>query len=237
MRADEVASISRYTAAHVATIAPRSRHDRVVSIGIDHERFRPPTGDERADARAALGFDGPTVVTVRRLVTRNGIDWAIRMWIDEGLDDTGTFVVVGDGPQRGELEDLARGHRIRFLGAVEDATVVEALHGADVFVMPTRSGEGFGLAAAEAMACGLPVVASGGGALEEVVDDGVTGHVVGVEDRTGFGHAVRGLLGDAERRARMGRAGRARVEDLFTWERCVDELESLLGELTRSVRV
>jgi glycosyltransferase involved in cell wall biosynthesis len=237
-RADRVASISAHTARHVARIAPKTSHNDIVYLGVDHERYRPPSYDERDVARARLSI-GPAdrvVLTVRRLVPRNGIAWAIRMWIDANLDRVGTFVIVGDGPQRAELETLARGHNIVFLGAVDDEHALDAFRAADVFVMPTRSGEGFGLAAAEAMSCGLPVVGTSGGALDEVIEHGVTGAVVAADDPRGFGHAVRRLLLDDEERGFRGRAARRRVEREFTWDRSVDRLEEILGSMTHASR-
>lgn len=230
-RADQVASISQHTARHVARISPRSRHESIVYIGVDHHRFRPPTAAERAAHRAHLAFDNTTVLTVRRLVERNGVEWAMRTWIDHGLDAHGTFVVVGDGPQRRDLERLARGHQILLLGAVGDETLEQVFGAADIFTMPTRSGEGFGLAAAEAMACGLPVVASDGGALREVIADGTTGRVLPVDDAGGYAEALQQLMQDGELRSAMGRAGRERIETHFTWDRSVDQLEALLLRL------
>lgn len=235
-RADRVASISEHTARHVARIAPHTGTNDVLYLGVDHHKFRPATADERALARRRLGLPEHrrVVLTVRRLVARNGVGWALRTWIDQDLDRFGTLVVVGDGPQRRELESLARGHDVMFLGAVDDDQVVDALRAADLFVMPTRSGEGFGLAAAEAMACGLPVIASSGGALDEVVAHGVTGAVVPVDDPDAFGDAVQALLLDDARRHAAGSAARLRVEDRFTWDRSVTALESMLSSLVAS---
>jgi glycosyltransferase involved in cell wall biosynthesis len=230
--ATRVVSISRHTARHVARIAPRAPGQGVLYLGVDERRWRPPTPESREAARARLRLVDPVIVTVRRLVRRNGVDLAIRAWAESMLDSVGELVVVGDGPERGRLEGLARGHRVRFLGPVDDNTLLDVYAAADAFVLPTRTGEGFGLAAAEAMACGLPVVTTTGGAQEELVVDGVTGAVVDVDDIPGLGRAMRRYLSDAPVRLEAGAAGRQRVEQHFTWRRSVDELAAILMEMT-----
>ena len=233
-RATAVASVSRFTAAHVMQIAPRVGRHAIVHPGIDETWWRPPTSTERASARERFGLTGTMVLTGRRVVPRNGVDLAIDAWIEAGLDAAATFVVVGDGPQREALEHRAEGHRVHFLGAVDDETVRAAYHAADVFVLPTRSGEGFGLAAAQAMAVGLPVVTTRGGAQEEVVLDGVTGEVVDPRAAS-LGAALLHFVTDPAARREAGSKGRSRVEELFTWERSVATLENRLMNLTNRV--
>jgi D-inositol-3-phosphate glycosyltransferase len=234
-RADSVVSISDFTAAHVRRIAPAIRRHRVVYPGVDEQYWCVPDEPERTAARERLGVDGVVVLTVRRLVDRNGVDLLVDAWDRCGLDGTATLLVVGDGPRRAALEAAARGRRIRFLGNVDDDTVRAAYHAADLFVLPTRSGEGFGLAAAQAMSVGLPVVTTTGGAQQEVVLDGVTGAVVAPEPLS-LGAAIAGYARDAAARSAAGLKARARVVESFTWDVSIDRLEDELLVLGSSGR-
>jgi glycosyltransferase involved in cell wall biosynthesis len=83
----------------------------------------------------------------------------------------------------------------------------------------------------EAMACGLPVVATTGGALPEVVEDGVTGILVPPGDAPALAEAMRTLMGDAELRRRMGQAGRERVLEKFSWRKAALETEAVYREV------
>jgi glycosyltransferase involved in cell wall biosynthesis len=116
-------------------------------------------GDEPSPSRYAL--------VVSRLAPEKGVDVAIEACRAAGLP----LVVAGDGPEREALGRLAAGADVRFAGHVADAELDRLRAGASVALVPSRSAETFGMAAAEAMACGLPVAASRIGALPELVDE------------------------------------------------------------------
>jgi glycosyltransferase involved in cell wall biosynthesis len=136
---------------------------RVIPPGVDLDRFH--LGD-RAAARRRLGISEQEILilTVRRLVPRVGVEvliGAVGRLKANGLPVR--LVIVGDGPERAALEhvgDSVLGDSCLFLGAVDDATLVDAYQGADVCVVPSVAHEGFGLVVLEALACGTPVVAS-----------------------------------------------------------------------------
>lgn len=129
--------------------------------------------------------------------------------------------ILGDGPDRHSLEELADAlgvaGRVRFLGEVND--VAARLLRADVFVLSSSS-EGLPISVLEAMATGLPVVATAVGGLPELVEDGITGFLVPPGDHAALGAAIAELVGEPERRARMGAAGRARAEAQFSIDAC-----------------
>ena len=150
-----------------------------------------------------------TVCCAGRLSHEKGFDVALRALAE--LE--GVFLhLVGDGPDRKALEELAAElgleGRVRFEGWVQD--VRPALERCDVFVAPSRR-EAFGMAVAEAMAAGLPVVASAVGGLPELVVHGETGLLVPPDDPRALAGAVCTLVKDPASARRMGRAGRERV--------------------------
>ncbi|HEY8586608.1 MAG TPA: glycosyltransferase family 4 protein [Rhodanobacter sp.] len=116
-----------------------------------------------------------------------------------------------------------------------DDALVAAMHDADALLFPSRS-EGFGLVAAEAMACGLPVVATRGSALREVVVDGVTGILCPQDDALGFATAIRALEGDARRRLSMSLAARRRVVTTLDQNLMVDKYVCLYHESLKCTR-
>lgn len=141
--------------------------------------------------------------------------------------------IVGDGPQRGQLESLTRTlrlqERVRFFGRRND--VPDILRASDVFVFPSQL-ESFGLAALEASACGLPVVASDVGGLPEVVEDGVSGLLYPSKDVEALADRIRQLVDAPELRRRMGEAGRARALS-FAPKASVDAYEALYARISR----
>ncbi|HXH07673.1 MAG TPA: glycosyltransferase [Vicinamibacterales bacterium] len=138
------------------------------------------------------------------------------------------FVVAGDGPCRAPLADLARdlgvADRFHFLGHRDD--VVEVLAAADLFVLPSRS-EASPNAVIEAMAAGLPVVASAAGGIVELVEDGRTGRLVPPGDAGALAAALCELMADPARAAAMGRAARALVAARHPMARMVAAFEEL----------
>lgn len=127
-------------------------------------------------------------------------------WADARL------VLIGDGPERPKVEALATALNVRsavtFIG--ERADVPALLQASDVFILPSET-ESFGLAALEALACGVPVIATRTGGLPELVDDGVTGYLLPIGDVAGMAKRVHELFEHEETWARFSRAARAMV--------------------------
>ena len=152
-------------------IKPWDAH--VIHPGVDLERFSPGS---RSESRERIGLSATSFVAVcaRRLVPRTGVGVLLEAWADERLPSDRQLLIVGDGADREELsrtvDRLRLGERVRFLGRVDDVTLVNAYRAADVAVLPSLALEGFGLVVLEALACGVPVVATRVGGLPEALD-------------------------------------------------------------------
>jgi glycosyltransferase involved in cell wall biosynthesis len=130
------------------------------------------------------------------------------------------------------VQDLALGDRITFTGRLPVDELVRTHNEAAVFVSPSLY-EGFGLPAAEAMACGTPVVATTAGAFPEVIADGETGVLVQPRDARALADAIASLLRDPARRASMGAAGVRRIEEQFSWRVCAERTVALYEDVLR----
>jgi len=154
-------------------------------------------------AERSAAADGEHALVVSRLAPEKGVDVAIAACAAAGL----SLVIAGDGPQRMQLEARAAGTRTTFVGRVAPPELARLRATAGLAVVPSRSAETFGLAAAEAMAAGLPVVASAIGALPELCDPA---GLVSPGDAAALAVAARARFGDAA----AGEAGRRRIIEL-----------------------
>ncbi len=119
---------------------------------------------------------------------------------------------------------------VRFTGRVSREELVRLYNSSTLFVSPSLY-EGFGLPAAEAMACGLPVVATTAGAYPEVIEDGVSGLLVRPGDAAALADAIKRVLSDGDLARRLGAAAEARIQRLFTWHRCAEQTVDLYEEV------
>lgn len=141
------------------------------------------------------------------------------------------LVIVGEGHERAALErraaSAAGGHRITFTGWLSAGALAGWRARASLVAVPSMWPEPFGIVGLEAMASGKPVVAFDSGGIREWLDDGRTGRLVPTGDVKALGAAIGELLGDAEARARMGEAARARAEMEFSLAAHVSRVEAL----------
>jgi glycosyltransferase involved in cell wall biosynthesis len=217
--ADETTATSRFLA---DVVARRFGVDaEVIPFGIDTEKFRPADGARRPGpvrigfVKWGLGVKyGPDLLVEALGQLPAGVDYEV--------------TIAGDGDLRPMLEarlgELSLTARVRFVGRLPNSEVASLLSELDIFAMPSRREE-WGVAAAEASASGLPVVATTVGGIPEIVVDGETGLLVPPEDPAALARALERLIADPGLRSRLGTAGRRRIHDLYRWERCVDRME------------
>ena len=221
-----VARMDALVATSARGAAYLDRPAEVIMHGIDTETFRP--AEDRASLRERLGLpDRPLIGCYGRVRAQKGTgDFveAMRTALD-GRE--GTALVMGRATAEhrayeAELRDGA-GPRVRFLPEVPVTAMPDWYAALDLFVAPQRW-EGFGLTPLEAMASGVPVVATDVGAFPELIVEGETGFVVPARDVEAMAERVALLLGNPERRRAMGEAARAHVAARFRIE---DEAEAL----------
>jgi glycosyltransferase involved in cell wall biosynthesis len=186
----------------------------LVYNGIDTAVFRPLPDTPRHPRRlmATASADAPL----------KGLRYLLLAYAELLRDDPGLELLVIGRPQPGGkteqlLDRLGLTGRVRFESGISTETLVQRYAEATVAVVPSLY-EGFGLPAGEAMACGVPVVATDGGALPEIVGD--AGVTVPRGDAAALAAALRSLLRDPARRQALGIAGRRRIVDNFSWSVC-----------------
>ena len=173
--ADKIIAVSNATKDYVLSLGAKPEKVKVLHNGVDLVRFRPLAG-KREEMRRKLGISQNSIVvlTVRRLVYKNGIDTLIESAnIAVKKNPKIVFLVVGKGPDLNKVQmkinQLGIENNFRFTGFVKDEDLPFYYNAADFFVLPSKSGEGLPLVALEAMACGLPVIATDVGGISEIL--------------------------------------------------------------------
>jgi glycosyltransferase involved in cell wall biosynthesis len=195
----------------------RGRELTVIPSAVDLDRFRP--GLDASQLRADLHLEGKRVaVFTGRLVPHKGVDVILEALAQLPRDVV--LVVIGAGPRLPSLVRLARrlgvNDRVRFCPAVSDEDLPRFLALGDVFVFPSQNRlEGFGLAVAEAMAVGLPVVVADMPGVREVIESGKEGLLAEPMIASDLAEKIRIILDDPGLARRMGRAGRDRAESRY----------------------
>jgi glycosyltransferase involved in cell wall biosynthesis len=210
---------------HVARLGRDPQKCVVVPNCVDLERFSPRVSPD--PVRRELGLDPrhPVIGTVSRLhETRKGVAYFLEMAALVGREvPQARFVIVGDGSLRGDLERQARNagiaERVIFTG--QRADVPALLAAMDVFVMPSLY-EGGPYTVLEAMAMGKAVVSTPVGLVPDAVEPGVSGLLVPLADGAALAGAVRRLLDDPQRAARMGACGQEVVRQRFSLRAMLD---------------
>ena len=238
---DIVTYVSRYTRGRFASAFGPHAALEYVPPGVDTDRFA-PNPDARAEMRSRYGLDErPVIVCLSRLVPRKGQDMLIRALPAIRRRVGGAaLVVVGGGPYSTALHRLAQQvgvtEHVVFTGGVPGAELPAHHAMADVFAMPCRTRgagldvEGLGIVYLEASSTGVPVVAGRSGGAPETVVDGETGRVVDGTDVDEIATAVSDILGDPQRAAEMGAAGRRWAVDNWQWRNQAARLHALLQE-------
>ena len=210
---------------------PSARISRILN-GVDIERFAP----ERDRGMLPPGFAGEddlVIGTVGRLDPVKGQATLVRAFIELAarLPEQGDrlrLVLVGDGADRAGLEAMLQGSPLKeqvwFAGSRDD--IPACLATMDIFVLPSLA-EGISNTIMEAMASGLPVVATAVGGNPELVQAGETGELVPREDPAAMAEALAGLVRDPSRRRAQGTAGRRRAETQFSLQAMVDRYDAV----------
>ncbi len=232
--ADKIIVVSNATKNYVLSLGAAPEKIRVLHNGVDVNRFRPLT-EVKDEMRKKLGIskDASVVLTVRRLVYKNGIDTLIESAkVAVKKNPRLVFLVVGKGPDfekvKEKIEELGMQGNFRLTGFISDGDLPFYYNVADFFVLPSKSGEGLPLVALEAMACGVPVVATNVGGISEVMEEGC-GKLVPPNSPDSLAEAI--LEFSHSDLLSLKNNLRKMVEQRYSWDRNVEKLIEIYEEL------
>ena len=232
--ADKIITVSNATKNYVLSLGADPKKVIVMHNGVDLEHFRPIAG-KREEMRKKLGISQNAIVvlTVRRIVYKNGIDTLIEAAnIAVKKNPNITFLIVGIGPNKDNAQErinqLGIEKNVIFAGFVSSNDLPFYYNTADFFVVPSKSGEGLPLVAEEAMACGLPVVATDVGGIGEILTEDY-GKLVPPNMPEQLAEAIvdYSMMDLSSRTPKI----RAMMEEKLSWDRNVDSLVKIYEEL------
>jgi L-malate glycosyltransferase len=207
---------------HAENAGARSEKIIIITNGADIRRFsKSKNGVENLIKKYSLKSNN-VIFTCRQLIPRKGIRFLIMAMPDIIKKFPKTkLLIAGDGMEREFLEELIDKLKLRdhvtLLGWIKNEELPVYFNSSDVAVMPSLE-EGFGIPAAEAMACEIPVVSTDAGGLVEVVDNNKTGIIVPKANEKEMAKAIIKLLENPALSKRMGKAGRKKTEEEFSWD-------------------
>ena len=226
-KADLVTATSKMLGDATGKFVHDGKTVHTIPFGVDTDLFT-PSKDNPPEGEICIGI-------VKALEDSYGIEYLIRAFkivVDKGYDSN--LLIVGDGSLRKNLEKLTKtlnlSSSVKFIGKVDNYKVIEYLQKMDIFVIPSIR-ESFGVAAVEASACSIPVIATNIGGLPEVVIDGTTGFLVPPRDENAIADRIIRLIDDSELRVQMGSEGREYIKSNYDIQLCGSLMKSKYEEI------
>ena len=232
--ANKVITVSKETMKYVLKLGADKTKTSVIYNGVDIDYFRPVN---KGKSREKLGLpkNRKIILSVRRLVYKNGLDTLIESvpLVAQNHPDV-LFVVAGKGPSRKLIEDrikeLGIDNNVKLTGFVPDNLLPVYYDAADYFVIPSASGEGLPLVLLEAMACGLPVIATTVGGTPEIIKHMKNGVLVPPRNPEAMAETMSKILSEERLGPTIGEEARRIVENRFTWEENLRQLQEIYNE-------
>ena len=228
-RVDAFVTISHEIDAELENLKMSQAQRVFIPNGVEIDRFQPISSPEKLALRRKLSLPaGPLVIYTGRFVQEKRLDNLLKAWdqLQPDYKDV-TLLLVGDGDEAASLKASA-GQSVLFPGQVDD--VLPYLQAADVFVLPSAT-EGLSNALLEAMAVGLPVIATSVGGAPDLIKDGENGRLVPADDIGALRRALNTLLGDEDIRRSLGQSARQIIVDQYALQVVAERLRSLYDSI------
>jgi len=235
-RVDVIISPSRHYVHESRFLAKYQDKIVVIPNGINVKDFNAPYSKEECRKKLGLEVNGYVILFVGNLTPYKGPEILVRAMPEVMREiPSAELVFVGNGSMRKELEELSKRlgieKHVKFAGFVKESLKPLYYKAADVFCLPSvTTTESFGIVNLEAMACGVPIVASKVGGIPDVVRDGENGLLVPPKNPLALAHAIVRLLEDERLRKRMGEKAKKEVEK-YSWEKIAEMTEKLYEQV------
>ena len=236
-RYDQILTISFHSMSNLKQSIPEIS-DRVdyIYCGVRSKSALVDTQDNSWRKKLGISDDVPVFISSGVLAPRKNYNFLLDImdkWFKMGRD--GVLIITGEGELRNELErkihEMGLVEKVRLVGYQSETDLVRMFAGSIAFLSPSKM-EGFGLAVAEAMACGTPAIVSNKGALPEVVTHRKTGFVLPINQGLDpWISAMISLSEDSALYKSYGEAAESRIKDMFTWERAGTETEAVYQQV------
>ena len=236
-RYDQILTISFHSMSNLKQSIPEIS-DRVdyIYCGVRSKSALVDTQDNSWRKKLGISDDVPVFISSGVLAPRKNYNFLLDImdkWFKMGRD--GVLIITGEGELRNELErkihEMGLVEKVRLVGYQSETDLVRMFAGSIAFLSPSKM-EGFGLAVAEAMACGTPAIVSNKGALPEVVTHHKTGFVLPINQGPDpWIRAMISLSDDSALYKSYGEAAESRIKDMFTWERAGTETEAVYQQV------
>ena len=232
--ADKIIVVSNATRKYVLSLGADYEKIVVLHNGVDTHRFRPlDKSKEKIRKKLDISRNSKVALTVRRLVYKNGIDTLLKSAKSVVKKNSNiVFLIIGKGPDlsgtKKRIQQLELEKNIKLLGFISDKELPAYYNAADFFILPSKSGEGLPLVSLEAMACGLPIIATDVGGIKEIIEDKY-GIIVPPDDPDSMEKAI---LDFSQRKLTIVKKDlRSLTELKHSWDKNVQKLTKIYEEL------
>ena len=233
---DAVLPVSQATANECMARGMAEAKVHVIPNGVDTDRFR-VNGASRG---ARSGF---LLSSVGRLVERKGFAWFVSHAMPL-LPEYVHYHIAGSGPERNAIAETIKradlGHRVKLLGRLPDTAICELYHRTDLMIMPNIAVrgdlEGFGVVMLEAAASGTPVVAANLEGIQDVITEGINGHLVSSMDARAFAETILAYVADRASLGALGRRAATHAHTCFSWCRIAGLYANIMRQLMPPAR-
>ncbi len=245
MKADKIIPNSQFTMEEFMALDIPEEKFQIITPGVDTERFQPNTPDFDLVDKYQLQ-NKKVLLTVARLDERKGHDKVIEAIarLKKEIPNI-VYLIVGKGRELKRLKALVRKYKIkenvRFCGFVPDEDLPKYYNCCDLFILLNRQTsddeqlagdyEGFGIVFLEASACGKPVIAGNFGGIRDAVEDDKSGYIIDGNDMTIITTTIKKLLLNDFNKIQLGKYGRERVVEYFTWKKISEELNTISNSI------
>ena len=236
--ADHIIAVSGETKKYVLSIAKKLNNISVSYNGVNFNRFKPIRNKKILRKKFKINTEGFICLTIRRITFKNGIDTFLQVakFFNEKRKDM-LFVLGGTGPDTDMVKKyIIENHlsNIKLLGFVLDEELPDYYALSDIFILPSKTGEGFPLVVVEAFASGLPVIGTNTGGQIEIIRDDQTGFIVEPDKPKQIAKKIEYLYENKELLEEMSKNCRKLIEKEFSWESNVDNLLFVYQEVLKN---